>query len=92
MSFTDKEYFEVMEKNEIVKEAFENIKQICIDLAVKKKNSYFLNLSAQSIMLFNTFGYFPFAVKSSRKLNKISSFNQVNVIVLGTDFRLTFNN
>ena len=27
-----KEYFEVIEKNEIVKKAFENIKQICIDL------------------------------------------------------------
>ncbi len=43
-------------------------------------------------MFFNTFGYFPFAVKSSRKLNKISSFNYVNVTVLGTYFRLTFNN
>ena len=32
MPFTDQEYFEVMEKNEIVKKAFENIKQICIDL------------------------------------------------------------
>ena len=32
MSFTDQEYFEVIEKNEIVKKAFENIKQICIDL------------------------------------------------------------
>ena len=32
MPFTDQEYFEVIEKNEIVKEAFENIKQICIDL------------------------------------------------------------
>ena len=32
MPFTDKEYFEVIEKNEIVKKAFENIKQICIDL------------------------------------------------------------
>ena len=30
--FTDQEYFEVFEKNEIVKKAFENIKQICIDL------------------------------------------------------------
>ena len=32
MAFTDQEYFEVIEKNEIVKEAYENIKQICIDL------------------------------------------------------------
>ena len=32
MSFTDQEYFEVIEKNKTVKEAFENIKQICIDL------------------------------------------------------------
>ena len=32
MPFTDQEYFEVIQKNEIVKKAFENIKQICIDL------------------------------------------------------------
>ena len=32
MPFTDQEYFEVIEKNEIVKKAFENIKQICIEL------------------------------------------------------------
>ena len=32
MPFTDQEYFAVIEKNEIVKEAYENIKQICIDL------------------------------------------------------------
>ena len=32
MPFTDQEYFEVIEKNEVVKKAFENIKQICIDL------------------------------------------------------------
>jgi len=32
MAFTDQEYFEVIEKNETVKEAYENIKQICIDL------------------------------------------------------------
>jgi hypothetical protein len=32
MTFTDQEYFEVIEKNKIVKEAYENIKQICIDL------------------------------------------------------------
>jgi len=28
MPFTDQEYFEVIEKNETVKEAFENINQI----------------------------------------------------------------
>ena len=32
MPFTDQEYFEVIEKNEIVKKAFDNIKKICIDL------------------------------------------------------------
>ena len=32
MTFTAQEYFEVIEKNEIVKKAFENIKQICICL------------------------------------------------------------
>ena len=32
MAFTDQEYFEVFEKNEIVKEAYENIKKICTDL------------------------------------------------------------
>ena len=32
MAFTDQEYFEVFEKNAIVKEAYENIKQICNDL------------------------------------------------------------
>ena len=32
MSFTDQEYFEVIEKNDTVKEAYENIKQICINL------------------------------------------------------------
>ena len=32
MPFTDQEYFEVIEKNEVVKKAFDNIKQICIDL------------------------------------------------------------
>ena len=32
MPFTDQEYFEVIEKNEIVNNAYENIKQICIDL------------------------------------------------------------
>ena len=37
MPFTDQEYFEVIEKNEIVKKAFENIKQICIDLQKQTK-------------------------------------------------------
>jgi hypothetical protein len=32
MPFTDQEYFEVIDKNEAVKEAYGNIKQICIDL------------------------------------------------------------
>ena len=32
MPFTDQEYFEVIEQNLAVKEAYENIKQICIDL------------------------------------------------------------
>ena len=32
MAFTDQEYFEVIGKNETVKEAYENIKQICTDL------------------------------------------------------------
>ena len=32
MPFTDQEYFEVIEKNEDVKKAYEKIKQICIDL------------------------------------------------------------
>ncbi|WP_288261821.1 hypothetical protein [uncultured Prochlorococcus sp.] len=35
MPFTDQEYFEVIEKNETVKEAYENIKQICINLQKK---------------------------------------------------------
>ncbi len=35
MTFTDKEYFEVIEKNETVKEAYEQIKQICINLQKK---------------------------------------------------------
>ena len=30
MPFTDQEYFEVIEKNEIVKKAFENIKQFAL--------------------------------------------------------------
>jgi len=34
MPFTDQEYFEVIEKNEKVKKAFEYIKQICIDLQI----------------------------------------------------------
>ena len=37
MPFTDQEYFEVIEKNEIVRKAFENIKQICIDLQKQTK-------------------------------------------------------
>ena len=32
MPFTDQEYFEVIEKNEIVKKSFENIKQTCVEL------------------------------------------------------------
>ena len=32
MPFTDQEYFNVIETNKTVKEAYENIKQICIDL------------------------------------------------------------
>ena len=32
MTFTDNEYLEVIQKNETVKEAFEKIKQICINL------------------------------------------------------------
>ena len=32
MPFTDQEYFDVIEKNKAVKEAYEKIKQICIDL------------------------------------------------------------
>ncbi len=32
MTFTDEEYFEVIQKNEIVKEAYERIKQTCINL------------------------------------------------------------
>ena len=35
MTFTDQEYFEVIDKNETVKEAYENIKQICINLQNK---------------------------------------------------------
>ena len=32
MTFTDNEYLEVIQRNETVKEAFETIKQKCIDL------------------------------------------------------------
>ena len=32
MTFTDEEYFEVINKNGVVKEAFETIKKTCIDL------------------------------------------------------------
>ena len=35
MPFTDQEYFEVIEKNETVKEAFKKIKEICINLQAK---------------------------------------------------------
>ena len=35
MPFTDQEYFEVIEKNETVKEAYEKIRQICFDLQKK---------------------------------------------------------
>ena len=37
MLFTDQEYFEVIEKNEKVKEAYKNIKQICIELQKQTK-------------------------------------------------------
>ena len=32
MTFSDKEYFEVIQKNETVKEAYESIKDICLNL------------------------------------------------------------
>ena len=32
MAFTDQEYFEVIDKNDVVKEAYEEIKQTCINL------------------------------------------------------------
>ena len=32
MAFTDQEYYEVIEKNQAVKEAYEAIKQICVNL------------------------------------------------------------
>ncbi len=32
MTFTDKEYLDVIQKNEAVKEAYETIKQTCINL------------------------------------------------------------
>ena len=35
MTFTDNEYFEVIQKNETVKEAYETIKQTCINLQKK---------------------------------------------------------
>ncbi len=35
MTFTDKEYFEVIQKNETVKEAYESIKKTCINLQNK---------------------------------------------------------
>jgi len=61
MPFTDQEYFEVIEKNEIVKKAFENIKQICIDLQ-KQTNcpeedlkDFLEFISKQSISNINSF-------------------------------------
>ena len=35
MTFSDQEYFEVIQKNETVKEAYEIIKQTCINLQKK---------------------------------------------------------
>jgi len=35
MAFTDKEYFEVVQKNETVKEAYEAIKETCVNLQKK---------------------------------------------------------
>ena len=35
MTFTDNEYLEVIQKNENVKEAFETIKQTCINLQIQ---------------------------------------------------------
>ena len=35
MTFTDKEYLEVIQKNETVKEAYESIKKTCINLQKK---------------------------------------------------------
>ena len=32
MPFTDQDFFEIIEKNQTVKKAYENIQQICIDL------------------------------------------------------------
>ena len=32
MTFSDQEYFEVIQKNDTVKEAYESIKNICINL------------------------------------------------------------
>ena len=39
MPFTDQEYFEVIEKNETVKKAFENIKKICLIIEGQAKIS-----------------------------------------------------
>ena len=36
MTFTDKEYFEVIQKNETVKEAYESIKKTCVNLQKKQ--------------------------------------------------------
>ena len=51
MTFTDKEYFEVIQKNKNVKEAFESIKDICINLkretnCPEEDIDYFLNFIA----------------------------------------------
>ena len=37
MTFTDNEYLEVIQKNETVKEAFETIKQTCLNLQKNTK-------------------------------------------------------
>ena len=57
MPFTDQEYFEVFEKNEIVKKAYENIKQICIDL--QKKEIFIF----ENVYFFTVFYFFSFIIK-----------------------------
>ena len=37
MTFTDQEYFEVIQKNENVKDAYETIKQTCMNLQQQTK-------------------------------------------------------
>ncbi len=49
MPFTDQEYFEVIEKNKAVKEAYENIKQICINL---QKLTNFPEEDIENFMIF----------------------------------------